>query len=117
MNFETEYKNINFHITLESIQIADVTLLLGDKFNKLPNQTMIELKKGNLHAYNLIIRSTKDAEIRVHYWSNILLPANTEELLEELGHFLEDEEILDAVVLNWDLSGDEKGPAWMIGRL
>lgn len=115
MNFETEYKNINFHITLEDITISDVTLLLGDKFNRLPNQTMIELKKGNLTAYNLIVKSTRNTEDRVHYWSNILLPKNADDLLEELGHFLEDEEILDAIVSNWELAGDELGPAWMRG--
>ncbi|MFA6236003.1 MAG: hypothetical protein WC635_01645 [Bacteriovorax sp.] len=112
MNFETEYKNIIFNITLESIQIADVSLLLGDKFNRLPNQTMIELKNGNLIAYNLIIKSTKNSEVRVHYWSNILLPKAADDLFLELGYFLEDEEILDAVVSNWELSGDEFGPAW-----
>lgn len=112
MNFETEYKNINFHITLDKVTVSDVTLLLGDKFNRLPNQSMVALKKGELSAYNLVIKSTKDSEERTHYWSNILLTNEADELLEELGYYLEDEEILDAVVLNWELAGDNNGPAW-----
>ncbi|MDO9181980.1 MAG: hypothetical protein Q7U04_06210 [Bacteriovorax sp.] len=120
MNFQTEYKNINFNISLEIIDIKDVTLLLGDKFNKLPNQTMIELKKGSLVAYNLIIKSTKEnkeeqkeeAGERTHFWGNVLLTSKADELVEELGYYLEDEEILDAIVANWLLAGDESGPAW-----
>ncbi len=112
MNFETEYKNLNFHISLEKVEVTDVTLLLGDKFNRLANKTMIELKKGNLVAFNLVIKSKKDNEERTHYWSNVLLTSDAEELLEELGHYLDDEEILDSVVSNWELDGDENGPAW-----
>lgn len=112
MNFETEYKNLSYHISLEKVEITDVALLLGDKFNRLPNQTMTELKKGNLSAYNLVIKSKKDLEERTHYWSNILLTNDAENLLEELGYFLDEEEILDSIVSNWELSGDEKGPAW-----
>lgn len=112
MNFETEYKNLNFHITLEKVEVSDVTLLLGDKFNRLANKTMIELKKGNLTPFNLMIKSKKKDEERTHYWSNILLASNAEELLEELGHYLDDEEILDSIVKNWEMAGDENGPAW-----
>lgn len=116
MNFETEYKNINFHIALEKVTITDVSLLLGDKFNRLPNQTMIEIKKGNLVPYNLIIKSANSDgdEERTHYWSNVLLTNNPDELLEELGHFLDGEDILDSIVLNWELAGTEEGPAWSL---
>lgn len=48
MKFETEYRNIHFKISLEKELFEDVTLLMGDKFNRLPNQTMIEIKKGTL---------------------------------------------------------------------
>ena len=111
MNFETEYKNIRFRITLESVAVKDVGLLLGDKFNRLPNQTMIELKKGTLLPYNLIIQSHFQNEERTHYWSNVLLTNDSNELLEELGDYLDGEEILESIVSNWELGGDENGPA------
>jgi hypothetical protein len=114
MNFETEYKNIRFRITLESVAVKDVGLLLGDKFNRLPNQTMIELKKGTLLPYNLIIQSHFQNEERTHYWSNVLLTHQAEELIEELGHYLNDEDILDLIVGHWNLSGDTEGPAWKL---
>lgn len=114
MNFETEYKNIHFHITLEQVKINDVSRLFGDKFSRLPNQTLIELKKGNLVPFHLFIKSQKidTEEVRIHYWSHILLMNNTEDLMQELAQYLEDEEILEAVVTNWSLGGDESGPAW-----
>jgi hypothetical protein len=112
MNFETEYKNIIFRISIEAIIIADITLLLGDKFNRLPNQTMIELKKGTIKPYNLVIKSKNAEAERTHYWSNVLLTSDAEQLLEELGDYLDGEEILDSIVSNWDLPGDEQGPAW-----
>ena len=112
MKFETEYKNINFHISLEHVLILDVSQLLGDKFNRLPNQTMIQLKKGNIKAYNLFIRSQKNEEERTHFWANVLLTSDEESLLEELGDYLEDEEILDSIISNWELLGDETGPSW-----
>jgi hypothetical protein len=119
MNFETEYKNIHFHIELSRANISDASLLLGDKFHRLPNQTMIEIRKGTLVAYNLVIVSKLGGEERTHYWSNILLPnvseSNQDEVLEELGHYLDDENILESVVENWNLSGNEKGPAWKQG--
>ncbi|MDD4976418.1 MAG: hypothetical protein PHY93_18820 [Bacteriovorax sp.] len=112
MKFETEYKNLHFHISLEIVSIADVSLLLGDKFNRLPNQTLIELKKGTLAPYNLVIKSKSADEERIHYWSHVLLTSDQAELLEELGFYLEDEEILDSIVSNWELAGDELGPGW-----
>lgn len=114
MNFETEYKNIHFRFELERAGITDAALLLGDKFHKLPNQTMIEIKKGSLIAYNLTVTSGKDEEERIHYLSNILLTSKEEELLEELGHYLQDENVLDEIVDNWNLKGNEKGPAWQV---
>lgn len=114
MKFETEYKNLNFHISLEAVTMTDASLFLGDKFNRLPNQLMIELKKGTIVPYNLVIKSIKDIEERTHYWSHVLLTSDADVLLEELGHYLEDEEILDSIILNWELMGDERGPAWKI---
>lgn len=120
MNFETEYKNIHFHLELDRANISDASLLLGDKFHRLPNQTMIEIRKGALVAYNLVIVSKKNndtncEEERTHYWSNILLTNNQDEVLEELGQYLDDENILDSVIDNWNLAGNEKGPAWKQG--
>lgn len=112
MNFETDYKNIHFRFELERASITEAALLLGDKFHRLPNQTMIDIKKGTLVSYNLTIISTLKEEERTHYWSNVLLPAKEEELMEELGHYLNDENILDEIVNNWNLCGDESGPAW-----
>jgi hypothetical protein len=112
MNFETEYKNLNFHISVEAIAITNVSLLLGDKFNRLPNQTMVELKKGTIAPYNLVIKSKNSDEERTHYWSNVLLTSDSNELLEELGFYLDDEEILDSIISNWELAGDNSGPGW-----
>ncbi len=114
MKFETEYRNLHFQIALEKIEMTDPALLLGDKFNRLGNQTMIEIKKGNLVPYNLVIESTKDEETRTHYWSNVLLTSNADEVLEDLGDYLTSEEILDQIVENWELGGTEKGPAWSL---
>jgi hypothetical protein len=100
--------------------MTDPALLLGDKFNRLGNQTMIEVKKGNLVPYNLVIESTKGdqgtTESRTHYWSNVLLTSNAEEVLEDLGDYLTSEEILDQIVENWELGGTEKGPAWSLAQ-
>lgn len=112
MNFQTEYKNLNFNIVLEKIEVLDIAHFLGDKFNRLPNRTLIELKKGTLVPYNLIIESNKGEEVRTHYWSKVLLTSNSEDLIEELGYYLDDEEILDLIVKNWKVLENELGPAW-----
>lgn len=115
MNFETEYKNINFKISLEKETFTDVSLLMGDKFNRLPNQTMIEIKKGTLGPYNLIITSSqKDGEEYIHYMSGILLTTDEEEVLDELGYYLEQENILDDIVAIRDKYAITPGPAWKI---
>lgn len=103
MNFEAEYKKIIFNITLEKVTSSDFSNLSADKFNRFPNQTLIELKKGNLVAYNLLITSRLNLEERTHYWSNIILTCNEDELQNELNQYLNDEEILDSIVLNWKL--------------
>ncbi len=117
MNFETEYKNLRFRITLEKIVVTEITHFFGDKFHKLPNQKMIALKKGTLAPYNLIILSNLKEVLedeRTHYWSNVLLTnvEDQDELLEELGEYLDDEAVLDSIVDNWNLVGNEDGPAW-----
>lgn len=104
-------------MTLEKIVIKDIASFMGDKFNRLPSQTLIELKKGALVPYNLIIESSNHLEVRTHYWSNILLTSNIEELQEELGYYLEDEEILDLIVANWEIVENELGPAWAAPNL
>ena len=112
MKFETEYKNIHFKISLEKEIIEDVTLLMGDKFNRLPNQTMIEIKKGTLGPYNLIITSNQDDEEYIHYLSGILLTTDEDEVLDELGHYLEQESILDDIVAIRTKYAITPGPAW-----
>jgi hypothetical protein len=113
MNFETEYKNINFKISLEKEIFEDVSLLMGDKFNRLPNQTMIEIKKGAIGPYNLIITSSVIGdEEYIHYMSGILLTTDEEELLDELGHYLEQENILDDIVAIRQKYAITPGPAW-----
>ena len=113
MNFETEYKNIRFLISLEKENYSDVSLLMGDKFNRLPNQTMIEIKKGQLGPYNLVITSTEGgSDEYTHYLSGILLTTNEEELLEELGSYLEQEHILDDIVGLRKRYAINPGPAW-----
>ena len=112
MNFETEYKNIIFKISLEKEVFEDVSLLMGDKFNRLPNQTMIEIKKGTLGPYNLIITSTADGEEYTHYLSGILLTTDDEEVLDELGYYLEQENILDDIVAIRSKYSITPGPSW-----
>jgi hypothetical protein len=112
MNFQTEYKNIQFKIELEPLEMGDLTKFFGDKFHRLPNQTLIELKKGNLIGYNLIIESTFKDETRTHYWSKVLLTKHDDELIEDVDHYLQDEEILEQIVTQWNLVGDQSGPAW-----
>ena len=112
MNFETEYKNIQFKISLEKEVFKDVSLLMGDKFNRLPNQTMIEIKKGNLAPYNLIITSNENGEEYIHYFSGILLTTNSEEVLDELGDYLDQENILDDIACLREKYSITPGPAW-----
>ncbi|MBC7427391.1 MAG: hypothetical protein H7336_02190 [Bacteriovorax sp.] len=113
MNFETEYKNIRFKISLEKEVYEDASLLMGDKFNRLPNQTMIEIKKGALGPYNLIITSDDDDEMEcTHYFSGILLTTDEKDLLDELGSYLEQENILDDILAIRKKYAFEPGPLW-----
>ena len=112
MNFETEYKNIQFKISVEIETYDDVSLLMGDKFNRLPNQTMIEIKKGALGPYNIIITSIENEIEYTHYLSGILLTTDSDELLDELGHYLDQENILDDIVAIRKKYAIDPGPAW-----
>ena len=113
MNLETEYKNIHFKIFLEKEVYEDASLLMGDKFNRLPNQTMCEIKKGTLGPYNLIIVSDENGELEcTHYLSGILLTTDSEKLLDELGSYLEQEEILDDIAIMRKKYAVEPGPIW-----
>ena len=112
MNFETEYKNIQFKISVEIETYDDVSLLMGDKFNRLPNQTMIEIKKGALGPYNIIITSIENEIEYTHYLSGILLTTDADELLDELGHYLDQENILDDIVAIRKKYAIDPGPVW-----
>ncbi len=112
MNFQTEYKNIRFIITLEKEAYDDVSLLMGDKFNRLPNQTMLEIKKGNLGAYNILITSGENTEEYTHYLSGVLLTTNDDEVVEELSEYLNQEHILDDIITIRKKYAIDPGPAW-----
>ncbi len=119
MNFSTEYKNILFQITLEKENYSDISHLLGDKFNRLPNQTLIELKKGTLASYNLIIISknlnaqqNNDEQTYTHYLSSILLTSDESELVEEISDYLDQEEIIESIVSLRDQYAISPGPHW-----
>ncbi|MBC7713507.1 MAG: hypothetical protein H7177_09215 [Rhizobacter sp.] len=113
MNFETEYKNIQFKISLEKEVFEDVSLMMGDKFNRLPNQTMIELKKGTLGSYNLLVTSDDKGEMEcTHYFSGVLLTTDEDELMDEVGSYLEQENILDDIIAVRKKYAFEPGPLW-----
>lgn len=114
MNFETEYKNIIFNITLEKEDIKDLSLLMGDKFNRLPNEVMIDIKKGTLASYNLIITSSQNNEVFTHYFSGIMLTPKQDELLEELQEYLESESVLDSIAEILKKYFIEPGPIWRV---
>jgi len=113
MKFSTEYKNIQFQITLEKETYIDISQLMGDKFNRLPNQTLIELKKGNLASYNLIIVSHDENEaVYTHYLSGILLSSNEDEIAEEITDYLEQEEVIESIVKLREQYAINPGPHW-----
>jgi hypothetical protein len=115
MNLETEYKNIQFKISIEKEIFHDVSILLGDKFNRLPAQAMIEIKKGSLAPYNLFITSIENDDMEcIHYLNGILLTTNEDELIDELSSYLEQEEILDKIEVLRKKYYFEPGPIWRI---
>jgi len=114
MNFETDYKNIHFHISIEKESISDLSALMGDKFNRLPNQTMTSIKKGELASYNVIIVSIKEDEELTHYLSSIILSSKEEELMEEIANYLDQESVLDNIERVWSRNLIDPGPVWRI---
>ena len=118
MNFETEYKNIKFKFEVEKENYPDVSFFMADKFNRLSNQTIVEVKKGNLWPFNIVITSHRldnENETHTHYLSTVLLSTQGDEsLLDDLADYLEQENVLDeiaALIDQYDLS---PGPAWKI---
>jgi hypothetical protein len=118
MKFSTEYKNIHFEISLEKEETSDVSLLLGDKFNRLPNQTLLELKKGKLSSYNLLIISKdlgdkeNEALVYSHYLSGILLTSDEHDIEEEVSNYLEQEEVIESIAALRDQYAITPGPHW-----
>ncbi len=118
MKFSTEYKNIHFQITLEKEIYNDISQLMGDKFNRLPNQTLIELKKGTLASYNLIIvsKNLNDKEDNestyTHYLSGILLSSKESEVAEEIADYIEQEEIIESIASLREQYAINPGPHW-----
>lgn len=118
MNFETEYKNIKFRFEVEKENYADVSFFMADKFNRLSNQTIVEVKKGNLWPFNIIITSNRlddEKEVHTHYLSTVLLSTKDDEtLLDDLADYLEQENVLDAIAALLDQYEITPGPAWKI---
>lgn len=115
MKFSTEYKNIHFQITLEKESYTDISTFMGDKFNRLPNQTMIELKKGTLASYNLLITSSDlktSEDVYTHYISGILLSSNDLEIEEEIAEYIEQEKIIETIIKTRLSYAVNPGPAW-----
>lgn len=115
MNFETEYKNIKFKFTLEKENFPDVSYFMSDKFNRLSNQTIIEVKKGNLWPYNIIIESQKigEEDTYTHYLNTVLLATQSDDdLLDDLADYLEQENTLDEIAALIDLYSILPGPKW-----
>ncbi len=116
MNFECDYKNIKFKFTLERENYPDVSYFMSDKFNRLSNQTIIEVKKGNLWPYNILIESTTlSDESFTHYLNTILLSTGDEEtILDDLADYLEQENTLDEISSLIELYSITPGPQWKI---
>lgn len=114
MKFETDYKNIHFHIELEKENVSDLSQLMGDKFNRLPNQTMAEIRKGNLASYNVIIVSTLNNEQFTHYLSGVVLSSHEDQLMEDVGDYLEQEGVLDDIERCLNRYSADPGPVWRI---
>jgi hypothetical protein len=114
MNFETDYKNIHFQINVEKEIVNDLSQLMGDKFNRLPNQTMIEIKKGNLASYNVIIVSKYNGEELTHYLPSVILTSKEVELMEEIGNYLDQENVLDDIEKCWKRNQVSPGPLWRV---
>lgn len=60
----------------------------------------------------MIITSGENDEEYVHYLSGILLTTDEEEVLDELGYYLEQENILDNIVAIREKYAITPGPAW-----
>lgn len=115
MNFECDYKNINFKFTLEKENYPDISFFMSDKFNRLSNQTIIEVKKGNLWPYNIVIESTYNNETFTHYLNTILLSTGSEDtVIEDLSDYLEQENTLDEISALIELYSITPGPKWKI---
>lgn len=115
MKFETEYKNIIFKFTLEKENFPDVSFFMSDKFNRLSNQTIVEVKKGNLWPYNILIESVANDESFTHYLSTILLSTQSDdELMDDLSYYLEQENTLDEIADLRELYALTPGPKWKV---
>ncbi len=117
MNFKTEYKNVDFTLLIEKEIFEDIQQMMGDKFNRLPPQTLIELKKGHLCSYNVIIQSNQNGEEYTHYLSGLLLTSNESEFVEELTEYLNQEETFDEILKLRDLYAINPGPSWRVPSL
>ena len=114
MNLKIEYRNIHFEISLERERTSTHLLATTDKINQLSKQTIAEIHKGKLTGYSVIITSTQDNQEFKHYFGNILLTTDDDQLVEELQCYLEQENILDEIASTLIRYAIDPGPYWKI---
>lgn len=108
MKFELNFKETNFIIEIEE----DKHFVPDNRFEKISNQVLIELKKKKVLAYSLLIISKKVDQEVTHYWSSVLLTSNQDEVLEELQDYLDDENIIEDILEKWEIVLAKDGPSW-----
>jgi hypothetical protein len=114
MILKTEYKKVLFSLEIEKEHFQDYAQMMGDKFNRLPPQTLIEIKKGNLCSYNILIESQFADETYTHYLSSVLLTSNEEEFVGELGEYLDQEETFEEILKLRTKYAVSPGPEWRV---
>lgn len=114
MILKTEYKKVQFSLEIEKELFQDYAQMMGDKFNRLPPQTLIEIKKGNLCSYNILIESQLADEVYTHYLSSVLLTSNEEEFVGELSEYLDQEGTFEEILKLRNKYAVTPGPEWRV---
>jgi hypothetical protein len=109
MKFELTHNEINFILSLE----VEENYIPHERFDRISPQTALALKKNELKAYSIIVQTEFKNEIQTFYWNSVLLTANTQEIIDELYDFINDEDILDTIEKFWkDYFLDNPNPRW-----
>ena len=109
MKFELDYNNINLILTLE----AEENYIPNDRFVTHSPQTIKALSKKEITAYNMIIESTKNNVNLTFYLSGVLLSSNSDEIIEELQNYIEDESVFDDIEASFEeLFRESNNPKW-----